>query len=101
MLRREVDPKTRTANASLSEDEVRTIRRLGSSGEKTVREMAEFYQVGRETIRRIIRRETWDWIKDYPLSEAAERDLNEAAEESALRLAKELGIEIAPRGEVK
>ena len=82
--------KTRKANASLSEDEVRLIRRLGDSGEQTPRELAAFFSVGLETIRRILRRDTWSWLSQEPLSASADKDLEELANESAQRLLETL-----------
>lgn len=51
-------------NAKLDADLVRHIRRVLRDKETTVREVAEVHQLAVETVRRIVRRETWGWVTD-------------------------------------
>lgn len=91
--RGEIDVKVRTANASLCEDEVRAIRARLDAGASTVKQEAEWHKVGRETIRRLWRRETWDWVESEispARGEAAEADLASEADESARRLLEQI-----------
>lgn len=56
-------PKGRTARADLTEADVRSIRSRAALGIST-RQLAQEYTVGFETIRRILRWETWRWVSE-------------------------------------
>ena len=51
-------------NASLSEAEVRSIRLRARTERASVRLLAQEYGVGAETIRRVLRWETWAWVSE-------------------------------------
>jgi hypothetical protein len=53
----------RQANTRLTAQDVLHIRQLAETGYQ-VRQIAQAYGVGMETIRRIVRRDTWDWLSD-------------------------------------
>ena len=53
---------SRTGNAQLKEADVRMIRQL--AGTQSVRELAEIYCVGMETVRKVLRRDSWKWIAE-------------------------------------
>lgn len=53
---------SRTGNAQLQESDVRAIRRLGKT--QSVRQLAEIYCVGMETIRKVLRRDSWKWVTE-------------------------------------
>lgn len=48
-------------NSPFTAEQVIRIREIVAGG-YAPREIARFYQVGIETIRRIVRRDTWDWL---------------------------------------
>jgi hypothetical protein len=52
--------------AVLTDDVVRRLRQLDRAGRVNVREAAVMYGVGAETIRRALRGETWQHVKDAP-----------------------------------
>ena len=52
----------RAPRASLTEAAVRSIRRRHTQGEASVKDLAREYGLGAETIRRILRWETWAWV---------------------------------------
>lgn len=54
--------ESKMANATLTADDVLRIRSLASAGGHSARDMAMIYGVGIETIRRILRGETWTWL---------------------------------------
>jgi hypothetical protein len=85
----------KTGNSSLSEHDVRMIRQ---AGKKTpTRQLAEAYGIGVETVRKILRRETWQWVKD-----AMEEDvLEKQAKESEARMAKLYGLQAEAVGRVE
>jgi hypothetical protein len=53
---------SRIGNAQLNESDVRMIRQLGVT--QSVRQLAEIYCVGMETVRKILRRDSWKWVSD-------------------------------------
>jgi len=55
--------KGRSARAELTEAAVRGIRSKAALG-ASVRQLAEEYDVGFETVRRILRWETWRWVDE-------------------------------------
>ena len=55
---------SRTSRAVLNEAAVRRLRLLFAQGTLNVKEQAELYNVGRETIRRIARWETLRWVSE-------------------------------------
>ena len=87
--------KSRTGNAQLNESDVRMIRRL--AGTQSVRELAEIYCVGMETVRKVIRRDSWKWLAeeidfDAPASPPTDAE-RLAADASFQRLQKLLARE--------
>ena len=61
------DPSLLKGKASkLKGEDVRRIRDVYAKGLQSVREMAQFYGVGAETIRRAIRGETWNDLHMSP-----------------------------------
>jgi hypothetical protein len=95
---------SRTANAMLTEGEVRAIRKSLEEGLRP-KALAELYLLSVETIRRIGRRESWGWVKeevpmpDIPdvLPPATEEEHRRAMESQA-RLLKRLGPKYGPKG---
>lgn len=91
--------RQRMGNAQLTEDEVRAIRRLAHV--HSAREIAKLYGLGAETIRRLLRGETWAWVKDtpldMPLSEVSAPPLTDtervAADAMLQRVLKKTGLE--------
>lgn len=55
--------KRTNGNATLKPEEVRHIRKLARDG-MTTAAIARVYMVGTETIRRVVRRDTWAWLAD-------------------------------------
>ena len=53
---------SRTGNAVLSDSDVRQIRIHAKT--HTTRDLADIYGVGMETIRKIVRRDSWKWIAE-------------------------------------
>lgn len=80
--------RKRTAAATLTEQEVARIKKLFAEG-YSPRGIAEAYQVGVETVRRIRRGDSWGWVKPEGSREATA----EAAAE--LRLAPAIEARIA------
>lgn len=79
---------SRNGNSTLTESDVRAIR----ASRESPRHLAAFYGLGVETIRRILRRESWAWLPEEPAdqgSAAAETQL--ASTQSAERLLEILG----------
>lgn len=70
--------------SKLKEEDVRRIRDLHSRGAASVKEMAGFYGVGAETIRRLLRGETWNDLKMAPTKSEAE--LQQESEAALQRL---------------
>lgn len=48
-------------NAKITEESVRALRRLADT--HTPKELARIYGLGLETVRRILRRDTWAWVE--------------------------------------
>ena len=79
------DPSQRKGKASkLTEADVRTIRNVHADGTQTVREMAQFYGVNAETIRRCLRGETWNDLQMLPY--LTEEELAASAAASAEKM---------------
>jgi len=78
---------TRQSNAQLTEADVRAIRRLGYGG-ASASAIAENYLVGLETIRRILRRDTWKWLSDdeTPIEDAPQAVSEETKAEAKTAL---------------
>lgn len=72
--------KQRTGNALLTANEVRVIKRKLLDG-VSPRQLAETYNVGLETVRRISRGDSWNWL------EPAENQLEISPEELAVEAA--------------
>lgn len=53
--------KGKNPNATLTEEDVFMIRERAAGG-MPAKKLAEFFNVGVETVRRVIRRETWAWV---------------------------------------
>lgn len=89
--------ESKMANATLTADDVLRIRALARGGglngrSPSAREMAEIYGVGIETIRRILRGETWTWL----LQPAPKTD-----EDAEASLKRALGLLETPPEDVK
>lgn len=88
---------SRTGNAVLVENDIRQIRLLART--QTVRELSDAYGVGMESIRKIIRRDSWKWVADEIDFDAAAQPLTElqkqAARQSAERLQELLSAQAA------
>lgn len=81
---------SRMGNAQLNESDVRMIRQLCVT--QSVRQLANIYCVGLETIRKIIRRDSWKWVADEinfnePVPRLTPTDV-QAADASLARLQK-------------
>lgn len=79
---------SRTGNAVLKDADIRRIRELAKT--HTTRDLSEAYNVGMETIRKIVRRDSWKWVADLipldmPLSTPSPLEY-EAATASAQRV---------------
>ena len=68
----------------LTVEDVRQIKIIHSRGQQTPRELARFYRVGAETIRRILRGETWLSVTDQPLRSEEELNADAAASEARM-----------------
>ncbi len=55
-----------TAQAKLTDANIRSIRRAYARGRKTVRQLAAAYAVGRSTIYHVLKKETWAHVKQDP-----------------------------------
>ncbi len=93
-------------NSRFREEDIWVIRRLGdlywhSRGRegKSPREMAQFYHVSAESIRRIVRRETWNWVREEPTGTAKAQDLTAKAD--SLTNLIEKGLVPVPSGMTK
>jgi hypothetical protein len=91
---------SRTGNAVISEGDVRQIRKLAAS--HTTRDLAEIYGVGVETIRKILRRDSWKWVADKIDFEAPTGPMTQADKEAAAaseaRLLRLLERPVEPTG---
>lgn len=56
--------------AVLTEAEVRVIRKMAREEGMSAPELARIYRVSAETIRRILRGETWNWLDEEPRERA-------------------------------
>lgn len=93
---------SRTSNSVLTEVEVRKIRSLAAS--HSVKALAEAFGVGAETVRRILRRETWTWVGeklelDAPIPALTQIDHEAAA--ASLKRVQELVVKPASTGLAK
>ena len=95
---------SRDTNASLNEAAVRGIRLRAAQG-VSPRELSNAYNVGVETIRRVIRWETWRWVGELETAEgqpvpleqvALPKDFDAAA--SLARVRARAGLEELPQG---
>lgn len=91
--------KRQTAAAIFTDEEIRAIRRADEVGLVTRGEQAETYGVGKETIARICRRDTYRWVgeevvdrEDYSDAEPTEemREDMRRVLASAIRVQNEL-----------
>lgn len=85
MYRKGVYQGSKNMNSRLTEGEVRTIRKELGKG-TTAGELARVYTVSAETIRRIGRWETWNWLEEVPgegLPDAAPKIVVDEAEMAA------------------
>jgi len=89
---------SRVANAQVNEELVRTIRRFAAAGTYSIKELAKMYNLGKETVARIVRRDTWAWVEDVNLNDVLPEDitLSDAQKSDALasqeRLLRNLGM---------
>ena len=77
----------KTGNSNLTENDVRRIRAAGKT--TPTRQLAEAYGIGVETVRKILRRDTWQWVTDA----LGENELDMRARESEARMAKLLELQ--------
>lgn len=79
---------SRASNATLSENDVRAIRRL--EGQLPARDVSDIYSCGPETVRKIWRRDSWRWVTDVIDFELPAQTVSSAdqlaADESAARV---------------
>jgi len=112
------DRKKFTSGAKFTDAEVRNIRSVARAGEVSARDQARLYGCGVETMRRIIRGETYWWVADEEeellgraegsgqglerLQGEAEKSpegmLRELEEQESLKRLAELGIEVPGEG---
>ncbi len=59
------------ANTTLTDENIRTIRRAYARGRKTAAQLTQIYGVGRSTMYRIIARETWTHVTQDPQQQNA------------------------------
>lgn len=64
--------KSFAGNAKITEESVRALRRLSTT--HTPKELAKIYRIGLETVRRILRRDTWAWVEDIMPAGLGEMD---------------------------
>lgn len=90
----QIDPNTgrgkQNGNARLTEMDVRAIRKLAEVDHVGPREIARMYLVSTETVRRILRRETWNWLADVPRK--SEEELTAEAKASQAKVLQMLGM---------
>lgn len=67
---------SRNGNSTLTESDVRAIR----ASRESPRRLAEFYGLGVETIRRILRRESWAWLPEEPADQGSAAASTQSAE---------------------
>ncbi len=87
----------RTTNASLTEKDVRFIRSSFERGDFTARELARKYGVGTESIRRIIRWDTWTWVSEEGEGYVAPKKIEFSPEE--IKASQERFLRMLERGE--
>lgn len=85
----------KTGNSSLTEADVRQIRRVGAT--TPTRQIAEAYGIGVETVRKIIRRDTWQWVTDAVSDDV----LMERARESEARIVRLMEGQVTAQEKVK
>ena len=95
-------------NSTLTEDQVREIRQIRYRDKTGIKEIATVYDVSRETISRILRREAWSHINDglgnlcnkrhkpYPLVDEQKEDIDQRLlnGEDRKLLAEEYGVPV-------
>ena len=82
----------RPPNQPFSPEEVRQIRRDLAKG-RSRREIAEAYSVGKVTIDRLARGESYKWIpQEVTREELSEEEKQRAAKESEQRMMREWGL---------
>lgn len=78
---------SRNGNSTLTESDVRAIR----ASRESPRRLAEFYGLGVETIRRILRRESWAWLPEEPADqESAAAGTSKASAERLLEILNQM-----------
>ena len=65
--------RQRTANTTLGEEDVRAIREARESGIASVGELADFYDISPDSVRKIVKRERFRWVLDVKPDESGER----------------------------
>jgi transposase-like protein len=80
---------SQNVNSTLDEGKVRMIRQAAKQG-VTAGQMARLYGVSAETIRRVIRYETWAWLSDEgPVGDLQKIGVDVLREEQMLAFSKE------------
>lgn len=80
--------------SKLRGEDVRTIRQVLAEGTQSTKEMARFYGVGVETIRRAARGDTWTELPPAPTAETIQQ-IDEAAAASMRKMQAMLAAEHA------
>lgn len=65
----EAQKRMRTANTRLTDDQVRAIRQARDSGESTVAELAEMFDLSHDSIKKIAKRQRFNWVQDVRVDE--------------------------------
>lgn len=78
--------KRLTKAAKLTHEDVRRYRRQYEDGQITVKEIADFTQMAQESIRRMLRRETWGDVPDAPPTAEFEEKLQHDIADATKRM---------------
>lgn len=89
--------RQRLANSGFTEVQVQRIRELARNG-SSVKELAQAYLCGLETIRRLLRRETFAWVSD-DLAVAAAVPLTQKETAEADAILARIQASLAPAGQ--
>ena len=86
-------------NAKITEESVRALRQL--AGRHTPKELARIYGLGLETVRRILRRDTWAWVEDIMPELDAVRNLEPLTQAEAAQAQASLERVLAATGQAR
>ena len=67
--------RQRMSNTSLTEGDVRTIRRARDAGTATIDELADQFGLGLDAVRKVAGRKTFRWVSEMAVSEIDARDV--------------------------